>query len=61
MKKTILKSILGIATLLCLLLACGEATSADHQLIWTGSFLAVAAISCKGVEKFHEDDEEEQV
>lgn len=61
MKKTIIKTILGMATIISLFLACAEADSATTQLLWSGSCLLVCGLSAKGFSQFITDGKEEQV
>ena len=51
MKKTIIKTILGMVAMLSLFLACAEADSATGQLLWTGVCLCICGISAKGYER----------
>ena len=55
------KIIAGIASLvaaIAFVLLTGEAESADTQLLWSGSWMAVFAICAKVVEKHTENEEE---
>lgn len=60
MKKSIVKTILGMASLISLFLACSEAESALGQALWSGSWLLVAGLSAKGFEKYMTDEEREE-
>lgn len=60
MKKEILKTICGVVAAISLVLACGEAESVFNQILWSGSWLSVFAISAKGFEKCLTNEEQEE-
>ena len=60
MKKSIIRGIVGMATIMSLFLACAEADSATTQILWSGSWLLVCGISGKVFEKYCMTDEEKE-
>lgn len=60
MKKTIIKTIYGVVAAISLVLMCGESDIRINQLLWTGSWVAVFAISAKGFEKHMSNEEKEE-
>ena len=55
-----MKTICGMAATASLFLVCGEADSLIGQVLWTGSMLAIFAISAKGFEKCMTKEEKEE-
>lgn len=47
MKTPIIRTIIGMVSIMSLFLACAEADSATNQLLWSGSCLLVCGISGK--------------
>lgn len=47
MKKTIIKNILGIATVVSLFIACSEAETFINQILWSGSWLGITFLCGK--------------
>lgn len=60
MKKSIIRAIVGMVTIMSLFLACAEADSATNQLLWSGSWLLVCGISGKVFGKYCLTDEEKR-
>lgn len=60
MKKSIIKSILGIATVMSLILACSEADTAFNQLLWTGSWAGICFLCGRGFSKYMTEEEKEE-
>ena len=63
MKTPIIRTIIGMVTIMNLFLACAEADSATSQILWSGSWLLVCGISGKVFEKhcMTKEEKEEQV
>ena len=60
MKKTIIRNILGLATLASLFLACSEADTAFNQLLWTGSWAVICFFCGRGFTKYMSEAEKEE-
>lgn len=60
MKTPIIRTIIGMVTIMSLFLACAEAEVAKSQLLWSGSWLLVCVISGKVFEKYCMTDEEKE-
>lgn len=60
MKKSIIKTICGVVAVISLVLVCGEAETMFRQILWSGSWMAVFAISAKGFEKCMSKEEKEE-
>ena len=60
MKKSVIKTICGVVAAISLVLVCGEAESVFNQILWSGSWLSVFAISAKGFEKCLTNEEQEE-
>ena len=60
MKKSVMKAICGMAAATSLILVCGEADSFIGQILWSGSMLAIFAISAKGIERCMTEEEKEE-
>lgn len=52
MKARILKNLYGLIAGISLFLACAEAETIKSQLIWSGSMMAVCAISAKRMDHY---------
>lgn len=63
MKKTIIRAIVGMVTIMSLFLAGAEADSATSQLLWSGSCLFVCGVSAKVFERhcMTKEEKEERV
>ena len=59
MKKSILKSVLGLTAMASLMLACGEAETILNQLLWSGSMMFICFASAKGWEALSTEEEKE--
>ena len=57
MKSTIIKTILGMAALISLFLACAEAETFFSQILWSGSMLLICGVSAKGLERYMSNEE----
>lgn len=60
MKKSIIKTICGVVAVISLVLVCGESETLFKQILWSGSWMAVFAISAKGVEKCLSEEEKKE-
>ena len=61
MKKSAIQTILGLICFLSLIFACGEGETFTSQVLWSGGWLAVCAISGKLLGKtFTKEDMEEK-
>ena len=60
MKTSIIKTILGVVTLLSLFLACAEADTILSQVIWTSSCLYICYLSGKAFTKYLTKEEQEE-
>ena len=60
MKKTIIRNILGFATLASLFIACSEADTLFNQLLWSGSWLGICYLCAKGFTKNMTEAEKEE-
>lgn len=61
MKKSIIRTIIGMVTITSLMLACAEADSATNQLLWSGSCLLVCGISAKVFDCITKGEQEEEI
>ena len=62
MKKSIIKTILGMVAACSLVLVCAESESLIKQVLWSGSWMGVFYLSVKGFEKcMTEKDKEERI
>lgn len=60
MKKTIIRNILGFATLASLFIACSEADTWFNQLLWTGSWAGICFLCGRGFSKYMTEEEKEE-
>ena len=60
MKKSVIKTICGMVAAISLIMVCGEAETIFNQILWSGSWLSVFAISAKGFEKYMSNEEKEE-
>jgi hypothetical protein len=60
MKKEIKKTIYGLVVMVSIFLACGEAETMFNQILWSGSFLSIAALAARGFERNMTEEEKEE-
>ena len=60
MKARILKNLYGLIAGMSLFLACAEAETIGSQLIWSGSMMAVCAVSAKRLDHYMTEEEKNE-
>lgn len=61
MKKSIIKTALGLAAITSLFMACGEAETMFNQILWSGSWMAICYLSGKALKNYMDKEELEEI